>query len=353
MTRLLPWPCVPVADWPTEDRSAFERAMTQAGIFDEGGALAGIPRQSLDSRRRAWGNWLGYCRHHGVECQRSALEAMNRGDLTAYVTDLRRCLRPISVRNSMQDLTKMASALFPGGDHKTLRDLNRAIRRQSSLRTRRTKALCDAATVLNFVKAHLDQPLPPSPTGAQLVRRRNILAVALLLYAPLRIANFAALRIDQEIRRVGDRYQIDVAPEFVKNRRRLTHVIDAWLTPHIDLYLAEVRPALVRSRRPIQQNEWFWINPGGTPVANSNLGRHIAALTETELGVRLTAHMFRSIVATTIATEAPELVGIIKPTLGHSDHRTGELHYNMAGSVDAAVRYQDILDQLSRQETPP
>ncbi len=54
--------------------------------------------------------------------------------------------------------------------------------------------------------------------------------------------------------------------------------------------------------------------------------------------------LFRDCAATSIAIEAPDHVGIIMPVLGHARATTGERYYNQARSLEAARRFQAVID---------
>lgn len=67
---------------------------------------------------------------------------------------------------------------------------------------------------------------------------------------------------------------------------------------------------------------------------------------------RINPHLFRDIAATSIATEIPEDVGIVRSVLGHSDMRTGERFYNQARSVSVSLAYQAALNRFRSGSVP-
>ncbi len=56
--------------------------------------------------------------------------------------------------------------------------------------------------------------------------------------------------------------------------------------------------------------------------------------------------MFRDCAATSIALEDPTHVRIASQVLGHRHPATTERHYNLATSVEATRRWQNLLDRL-------
>jgi integrase len=65
--------------------------------------------------------------------------------------------------------------------------------------------------------------------------------------------------------------------------------------------------------------------------------------TQTKFGKPLTPQLFRHAAATSIAIEDPEHVRMSVSILGHSSLATAERYYNLASSVDAIRRYQQVL----------
>jgi hypothetical protein len=61
--------------------------------------------------------------------------------------------------------------------------------------------------------------------------------------------------------------------------------------------------------------------------------------TREELGVRINPHLVRDIVATGIAVEMPEAVGITPAILDHRSDQTARQHYNLADQLSASARY--------------
>jgi integrase/recombinase XerD len=99
-----------------------------------------------------------------------------------------------------------------------------------------------------------------------------------------------------------------------KNGRPLTAPLPLALTPYIDRYLAEIRPALLRGH----VSDAFWISTYRAPLSEQSIYMKICAATEEELGIRLTPHLFRDTLATGVATDDPEHVGMVPQLLGHA-----------------------------------
>ncbi|MEM9964145.1 MAG: hypothetical protein AAGC58_02225 [Asticcacaulis sp.] len=68
------------------------------------------------------------------------------------------------------------------------------------------------------------------------------------------------------------------------------------------------------------------------------------------LGGNQQPHAFRHIAATSIATYAPEHVGIIRDILGHTTLQMAERHYNRASAVDVSIKLQRVLRELRQED---
>ena len=64
------------------------------------------------------------------------------------------------------------------------------------------------------------------------------------------------------------------------------------------------------------------------------------------MGVRVTPHLFRDCLATTVATVDPEHVQITMSLLGHSSPVIAERFYNHANSLEAGRAHQANIGRL-------
>jgi integrase len=76
----------------------------------------------------------------------------------------------------------------------------------------------------------------------------------------------------------------------------------------------------------------------------------IVKVTRAELGRSVNPHLFRDCVATSIAIDDPDHVRIVAPLLGHRTLATSERHYNQARTREAALRWQEHLIALRRDD---
>lgn len=179
-----------------------------------------------------------------------------------------------------------------------------------------------------------------------LIAAQVALAVAILICAPLRPKNLAALHLERHLLEVGAgrqrRHHIRIPGEEVKNGEDLEYPVPDRVVPLLNEYLDKIRPRLARTDN-------LYLFPGETdgPKGASLLSNQIASLTEARLGVRMTAHKFRAVAGKIILDQNPTGQEIARQVLGHRDITTTATYYAPLGR-DRAI---DLYDQAIRATT--
>jgi len=165
----------------------------------------------------------------------------------------------------------------------------------------------------------------PRLTWRDAVRAQVAFAIALLLNAPARIGNIAGIDLDENIRRVGTGADEKVFLFFpgnaVKNEEDLLYPLSPRTRDQLNLYLAKIRPLLVRE----VGSRWLFPGEERGHKGFSLLSQQIAALTEEVVGVRVTAHQFRHITATILLARYGLLAA--SKLLGHRSTATTSQNY--------------------------
>jgi hypothetical protein len=166
---------------------------------------------------------------------------------------------------------------LPDADRKEVERLYKKVAKQRHGMTEknltRLRQLDDPAArdrLLAFPTLRIREVLRHDRGGvAEALAVQAALATELWLFVPLRIANFAGLRLDAHlIRREGGRgerpWAIHVPAAMVKNTIDLDYELPAPIAPHLELYLERFRPRLVAGANP-------WLFPGraGKPPSTS------------------------------------------------------------------------------------
>ncbi len=141
-------------------------------------------------------------------------------------------------------------------------------------------------------------------------------ATELWLFVPLRIANFAGLRLDQHlVRREGGRgerpWAIHVPAAMVKNAIDLDYELPAPIARHLELYLDGSGRAW--SPAPILAVP----RPGGKAKHVATLREQVTRAVRQATGIELHPHLFRHIAGKLLLDEHPGDQGTVQRMLGH------------------------------------
>jgi integrase len=335
-------------EWPEQDRGAWQAALISGGILGDSGALAQRPERDLRRYRHSYGTWLAFLADWNQgQLLASGTDHFGEAEVRAFLQLLETRLAPCSILSFLVSLRAAARAL---GTTVPVPLLDRAIRHYK----RTAKPVGDKESRMQDIRELKElalQLMAQPQRGTAQMRHANQyrdgLAIAMLTVEPLRIGNFGSLQMDRNIRRLSDRYTVDVAE--TKNGDPLMFDLPLWLTEPIDVYLARFRPYLLARR-----GRWwtstpesaFWVSSNGTAMTAGQISKRIVHRTQETFGKPVNPHLFRDICATTIAIEDPEHVGMILSILGHRSLKTSEKHYNHAQSWQAGLRYQEILQDF-------
>jgi site-specific recombinase XerD len=173
---------------------------------------------------------------------------------------------------------------------------------------------------------------------------RNGLVIAMLAARPVRVKNYTELDIGTTFRDVAGIWWITVPPANTKSNGGEERPVPDYLNRAIDLYINQSRPILIGNRTPTAA---LWISSRtGRRFTSKNLGTLISKITLETIGVDVSPHLFRAAAATTAAVYAGDKPHLASAVLGHSDERIADNHYKRASSVQAALQYATIVQQL-------
>jgi integrase len=171
-------------------------------------------------------------------------------------------------------------------------------------------------------------------------------AIAILLNAPIRVANLAGLRIGTHLIRhggPGSLWFIDIPEHEVKNRRRLIYELSRRVTTLIDRYIRDYRPLIAE--------------PGNTylfPVGSAHksppvLSQQIRWTIADWVGDEMTAHQFRHF-ACLMMPDEPEALAEL---LGHNGTETVRAYYREFNTLRAGRRFDAIIEaKIAKAPSP-
>jgi integrase/recombinase XerD len=334
-----------VAEWPLRDRAAWAAARQPAGPLDDGGLAAGWSAKTVRQSEKGYGLWLGCLARYGLLDLDAAPGArLTRETLSLFGNELLARVAPQTAASRVRDLSVMIRALDPAADRTLVRRMQANLARRAPPSRAKRERMIAPALLFAAGLARMDRVDHEHHRKHDVrnVRYRDGLMLAILAARAFRRGNLAQMRIGEHIAKVDGVYVCAFSAAETKNGRELVEPLPAALTPYIDRYLAEVRPALLRGH----VSDAFWVSTYRGPLSEQSIYTKICAATEEELGVRLSPHLFRDALATGIATDDPEHIRMASRLLGHADPRTTERHYTHAQAIIASRRYNKVVLQL-------
>jgi integrase len=271
-------------------------ARQPVGLLDEGGLAASWSAKTVRQTEKGYGLWLGcLARHSWLDTEAAPGDRLTRETLTLFGKELLDRVAPQTAASRVRDLSVMIRALDPAADRTLVKRMQATLaRRAPPSRAKRERmiapSLLFAAGLARMDRVEHEQH---RKLDVRNVRYRDGLLMALLAARAFRLGNLAQMRVGQHIAKVDGVYVCSFAAAETKNRRELVEPLPVALTPYIDRYLAEVRPALLRGH----VSDAFWVSTYRAALSEQSVYTKICAATEEELGVKLSPHLFRDALA--------------------------------------------------------
>lgn len=350
MGRKLDLRVVRLEQWPVADQAAWRAACRKGDWFARGGALGSFSSSRLEQAEAAYGRWLGFlATTESISDLASGLPLFTLDRVRIFYERLGAVLAPMTVRHYMHDLWTAARAMAPGQTFEYLAAATHHILMTAEPVMDPHDRIVPARDLFALGLDLMGAAAQHSATPRQLGFYRDGLMIAMLAACPLRLGNLATIGIDCNLTKCGDRYRLAFPANEVKNRRALDYLLPAALTACIDRYLEHDRPILLRRDGRWRQGDpgqAFWISRDGTKMTSKPMADRIRARTRARFGFPINPHRIRHIAATSTAVEMPEHIGIVQSVLGHASPRTAERYYNQAHSLQAARRYQSVIEEF-------
>lgn len=334
-------------DWPKADRLAWDKLFMEGDILDGVGPCFHWSAGSRSKREQSYGHWLGFCQSVGAlhalpEVTDRATEDRIQGFLKF---ELARCC-PRTVYMHAEDLWTVFRAMSP---HKGWRWLGKIVGRlRSNCASGQLKPRLGISADEIYAWALARMGDVDSLHEVTDVRRaalfRDTLMVGVLVATGLRLRTFIAIDLERHLGLQVNGFTLSFMPEDMKNKKAHKFFLPADLTEPMHRYLQNYRPKLLGVRSGTR----LWITQRGKPFSYFGFQRQLPELMLEVFGIELRPHAFRSIIATSIATDDPDHVNIIAEVLQHSTLGMSEIHYNRANGVRAMSSLQQMVQELRR-----
>jgi integrase len=339
--------CVPrslkIEEWSTADQCAWKEAIRPAVRLQRGGAAAHLARISQKDIANRYGLYLDSLQRKGLfDATSEAAELVIPKHVQDFITELKVRVSSVTMWNSIYKLRRAAQCLAPNIDFHWLSEMEKDLALLAEPKDK-TDRLVLADRLLETGLTLIQEAESFATTS---MRRalgvRNGLMIALLALHPLRIKNFATLRIGQSIRKIDGHWWLIIDVKQTKTRRRDERRVPEYMTEIIDRYVEQYRPVLLGNDA---QGLGFWISSTRhTQFTIKNMGTLISKITKEALGVDVSPHLFRMSATTTAAVCCTSMPYLASALMGHRDKRITEENYNRTRSLNASAVLADIIE---------
>jgi len=181
-------------------------------------------------------------------------------------------------------------------------------------------------------------PLTPNLTDA--IEIQSALAVSILLVAPVRAKNLAAIDLTLHVHRVSANNCYLIFPDFeVKNKVKLEYPLPPSMLELFDVYMSVYHPLLMRA-----DTNALFISRTARQKTEAELGAQIPRFILKHLGINLNLHLFRHLAAFIYLRKHPGDYETVRRLLNHKSQRTTLAFYTGLEHADAFKRFDAIID---------
>jgi integrase/recombinase XerD len=332
----------PLSEWPEADRHAWEKACLAPRRLRPGGAAGRMKVSTQVGLLRAYGYLLEFCHRSGLFDKTAAAAGHVTPDIIdAFLSELRDRVGSVTRAIYVSRIRAIARILAPGRNLSWLREIEVDLRYEARPRPKYDRIVSSERLLklgLELIRRGEESEHLTLLARARLVR--DGLMIALPALCLIRLRNLAELRVERQLRLIGDSWWLILDSAETKSARPDERPVPEILTEPIHRWIGRWRKVFHPS------DDAFWPSIKSGSLAYTYVGHIITETTRRELGVAVNPHLFRDCGVYTVATHAGERMGIASGLLQHTDKRTTEKHYNKGATFSAVRRYQQIVDEL-------
>ena len=182
-----------------------------------------------------------------------------------------------------------------------------------------------------------------NPTYRTLAKAHAALAMAILIYMPIRLQNLLMLEFEKHLFiRTGRaaKSTLELSSGEVKNDLDLAFEVPPQVVKMLVEYRDRIAPKII-GERPAR----LFVNVDGTPKTEKALGALITNYTRTRAGITLTPHQFRHLSAKLLLDHQPGGFETVRQLLGHKNLQTTVFSYAGIDSRRAGRHHQRLIDE--------
>jgi integrase len=332
---------LPLAEWPEEDRLAWQRVIApNLSKPDDGDAFEYSPKTLKDLEAR-YGRFLRFAGNVGaLKPDAKAAASVTEPVVRQYILWLEPRVGSVNLAGTICKLLRVATLFDPDRDWSWLRRFSRRLDSRKRPRDKRQ----DVVDIAGLVRLGFElMERAEKPTGYTSFERallfRDGLIIAMLATTVLRIGAFVGLDIDKNLSFTGTYWTIHLpVRRNSKYRRPIEKPLPVTFTPLIDRWLREYRPRFGGAN----EHRRLWPSRNGI-LSESQASGMIVTRTKRAFGRPVGPHLFRHSAATMIYGDPGINVDLARAALDHTSQQTTDRHYNWSSMENAVRAFQTTL----------
>jgi integrase len=335
---------VPIPEWPTAERAAWELACRPGERLKRGGPASHMKPVTRDDLARRYGYFLDHLARAGtLDLAASAGIHVTKENVERYLAELQARVRSVTQYGNIYKLRRVTELIAPQRELAWLKELEQDLELAKQPRSKFGRAPLTEVLVAAGLTLMAEAEAATHLTLGKRARQfRNGLMLALLALCPIRLKNFSSLELGRNFLEVADRWWIVLTGDETKEKRADERRVPDVLASSIDRYVAEYRKVLAGGAAP---SHALWLSRNdGNPMCYSSVARAVEDTTLLALGLKVSTHMFRTSAATSAALHAGDLPHFATAILHHTDPKVTHEHYVRASSISAGQAYASIID---------
>src|SRR6266481_6324396 len=234
---------LPIEHWPEADRKAWVAACQPSQRLKRGGADSHMKPITLNDLARRYGYFLDSMNRRGLlDPNKAAGGHVTPENVDAYLAELTARVGSVTVQGSIYKLRRACELIDPARDLSWLIDLENDLAlvmrpRSKSNRWVLTEVLVEAGLTL-ITEAENSRKM------SKLARARQVRNGLMVAMHPIRLKNFASLKIGRNFVEIKGSWWIALSAAETKEDRPDERRIDDLLQPALNRYLKKYRPLL-------------------------------------------------------------------------------------------------------------
>ena len=189
-----------------------------------------------------------------------------------------------------------------------------------------------------------------SPNYRTLAKAQAALAIAILIYMPIRLQNLLTLEFERHLfirTERGAKSTLELSNGEVKNDMDLAFEIPPQVVKMLVEYRDRIAPKII-GERPAR----LFVNVDGTPKVEQALGVLITNYARRRAGITLTPHQTRHLSAKVLLDDQPGGFETVRQLLGHKNLQTTVFAYAGIDSRRAGRHHQRLIEEALSAQNP-